>query len=315
MKAALLRLGFPYSIALMAALFCLPAAAAAPDDVREWMGRMSTALQELNYEGIFVHRSNDQMAAMHVRHLVDEQGEHEYLTTLTGVERRVVRASNSGFGSIPKDDAEGIGRYWDSIEGNYELRLAGRDRVAGRFTQVVIVKPKDQYRYGYRLWLEETTGLLLKSDLLDASGGVIEQVMFTSIKLLDESEVTHPPVEPAKPQPEAGTVASTEEGSGVEIDAWQVGQLASGFSLVDTHQAGPGRPVQRMTFSDGLASLSVFIEKMSEGDKPFEGISRRGAVSAFGVIVDGYQVTVVGEVPEVTVKMIGQSIRPKSVEE
>ncbi len=311
MAALLSRLGFPLSIPLLAAvLLYLPLASAADGggDVREWMGRMSSALQELNYEGVFVHRSKDQMSAMHVKHLVDERGEHEYLTTLTGVERRVVRASG-GFGGIPTDDAEGIGRYWESIEGNYELVLVGRDRVAGRFTRVILVKPKDRYRYGYRLWLEETTGLLLKSDLLDVTGGVIEQVMFTSIKLLDESEVVHPPVESKKTEDQAANSAAEQE-PGIDTAAWQVDQLASGFALVDVHKAGPNRSVQRMTFSDGLASLSVFIEKMDEGDKPFEGLSRRGAVNAFGVVVDGYQVTVVGEVPEATVRMIGGSIRP-----
>ncbi len=312
MMAALSRLGFPLFVALFVALLYLPAAVAetpAEDDVRDWMGRMSSALQDLNYEGIFVHRSKDQMSAMHVKHLVDERGEHEYLTTLTGVERRIVRASNSGFGAIPDGGEAGVGRYWESIEENYELLLAGQDRVAGRFTTVVLVKPKDSYRYGYRLWLEETTGLLLKSDLLSVAGEVIEQVMFTSIKLLNDDEIVHPPIEPSKTQDQASVVAHGIDEK-IDPDAWQVGQLASGFTLVDVHRAGPDHSVLRMTFSDGLASLSVFIEKMGEQEKPFEGLSRRGAVNAFGAVVDGYQVTVVGEVPETTVEMIGHSVRP-----
>lgn len=271
---------------------------------RDWMARMSKALQELNYEGVFVQRSGDQMVAMHVKHLVDEKGEYEYLTTLTGPERRVVR-QNRGFGAIPHDDEEGVARYLDGIENNYELSMVGRARVAGWPAVVLVVKPRDQYRYGYRLWLENSTGLLLKSDLMDKDGHVVEQVMFTSMKLLSEEEAAHPPVE-AKP-----SNSSPEEafaGEEKEQEAWSVGQSIPGFALVDSFEDRHNH-VRRLTYSDGLASFSVFVEKAREGEKPFEGISRRGSVSAFGILVDGHQVTVVGEVPEQTVRLVGQSVQ------
>ena len=271
---------------------------------RDWMARMSKALQELNYEGVFVQRSGDQMVAMHVKHLVDDSGEYEYLTTLTGPERRVVR-QNRGFGAIPHDDEEGVARYLDGIENNYELSMVGRARVAGWPTVVLVVKPKDQYRYGYRLWLEQGTGLLLKSDLVDKDGHVVEQVMFTSMKLLSDEEAAHPPVEEQQ-----SSTAEQEEGTKDEEqkEDWTIGQSIPGFALVDSFE-DRHKHVRRLTYSDGLASFSVFVEKAREGEKPFEGISRRGSVSAFGVLVDGHQVTVVGEVPEQTVRLIGQSVQ------
>ncbi len=291
---------------LLALLVNAGPAAASSKEARDWVGRMSSALQSLNYEGIFVHRSEDRLSAMHVRHLVDERGEHEYLTTLTGVERRVVRNSG-GFGGIPREGSEEGAGYWDNIEQNYRLAVAGRDRVAGRFTRVITIEPKDGYRYGYRLWLEEPTGLLLKSDLLDGDGRVIEQVMFTSLKLLGEDEIEHPPVE----RDSAGEGQATPpagSGGGIEPPPVRVGRLPPGFSLVEGVDPFPQEGMRRLTFSDGLASISVFVEPLKEGERPFEGLSRRGAVSAFGAVVDGYQIMVVGEVPEATVKMMGTSI-------
>ncbi len=271
---------------------------------RDWMVRMSKALQELSYEGVFVQRSGDQMVAMHVKHLVDEEGEYEYLTTLTGPERRVVR-QNRGFGTMPHDDEEGVARYLDGIEKYYELSMVGRARVAGWPAVVLLVKPRDQYRYGYRLWLENSTGLLLKSDLMDSNGHVVEQVMFTSMKLLRDEEVVHPPVEADADGPESSGVS---EGAEQGPEEWSVGQTIPGFVLVDSFE-DRDKQMRRLTYSDGLASFSVFVEKAREGEKPFEGISRRGSVSAFGILVDGHQVTVVGEVPEQTVRVIGQSVQ------
>lgn len=69
-------------------------------------------------------------------------------------------------------------------------------------------------------------------------------------------------------------------------------------------------PVEHRIYSDGLASVSVFIEKNAEkGEDNLFGGSHMGAVNAHGRTLNGYHVTVVGEVPQATVKMIGESVR------
>jgi len=60
---------------------------------------------------------------------------------------------------------------------------------------------------------------------------------------------------------------------------------------------------------DGLASVFVYIEKLDVGKKRFVGSSYMGAVNIHGVVVDEHQVTVVGEVPAATVKMVADSIQ------
>jgi len=68
--------------------------------------------------------------------------------------------------------------------------------------------------------------------------------------------------------------------------------------------------VEHLVYSDGLAAVSVFIEKT---DRPAgvgsKGPSRMGAIHAYSKVMDGEQVTVVGEVPESTVAMIGESVK------
>ena len=71
------------------------------------------------------------------------------------------------------------------------------------------------------------------------------------------------------------------------------------------------RPVEHLVYTDGLAAVSVFVEKRGEDSKPFMlGPSRMGAVNALGSRVDDYQVTTVGEVPAETIALIGGSVTP-----
>lgn len=273
-------------------------------DARHWLVKMSTALQQLNYEGTFVYRADDELAAMQVSHQVGPHGDRELLRTLTGEKRESV-AENQQFNFFTnKADADGdsIAKHLAEVEKYYVLKLAEKDRVAGRSARVVLVNPKDEYRYGYRLWLDESTGLLLRSDLMAVDGRVIEQVMFTSM--------TVGKVSPRKISPKPNANVQGAGGANIKpvLNHWRVTKLPAGFSQIERpalKQEGEG--LHRI-FTDGLASVSLFVEKASAKEDAFVGVSRMGAVSAFGNVMDGHQLTVVGEVPEATVKMIGSSV-------
>lgn len=263
--------------------------------------RMSAALQELSYQGIFIYRRDEDLAAMKVIHLAHKEGERELLLTLTGEARETVRDSRR-FGLMGQQVAGRLA----GIDGYYQLAPVSRDRVAGRDAKLIAVAPRDQFRYGYRLWIDDKTGLLLKSDLLGEQGRVLEQVMFTSIELLPEKEkqrlLAETAGQPSDPQEPA--TASTGRLK------WIITTIPAGFQLITTRPTTPQGGVAHMIYSDGLASVSVFIESdLAANEKAFMGVSSMGAVNAYGNVVAGHQVTVVGEVPEITVKTIGQSIR------
>lgn len=282
---------------LLLLLWSVQSFAAPAGEARKQLERMSAALQELSYQGVFVYRRDDDLAAMRVVHLAGREGERELLLTLTGEARETLRDSRR-FGGMGQQRLAGV-------EDVYQLVLLSRDRVAGRDARLIAVTPRDQYRYGYRLWLDEKTGLLLKSDLLGEQGRVLEQVMFTSIELLPEKEKQRMLAETASqpaPADERGTLPAGRL-------KWTVSAVPPGFQLITTRSGTPQGGVAHMIYSDGLASVSVFIENdLTPQEKAFKGLSSMGAVNAYGSVVAGHQVTVVGEVPAATVKSIGQSI-------
>lgn len=276
-------------------------AAGSAAETRQQLERMSAALQELSYQGVFVFRRDEDLSAMRVIHLAHKEGEREVLLTLTGEAHESVRDSRR-FGFMGQQVA---GRL-SAIESFYQLAPVARDRVAGRDAKLIAVAPRDQYRYGYRLWIDDKTGLLLKSDLLGDQGRVLEQVMFTSIELLTEKEKQRLLAE------SGGQTGERSEGAAAPAgrSKWSITMVPAGFQLVNSRSTTPQGGVAHMIFSDGLASVSVFIEaQLQPAEKAFKGHSSMGAVNAFGNVVNGHQVTVVGEVPEITVKTIGQSIR------
>jgi sigma-E factor negative regulatory protein RseB len=185
--------------------------------------------------------------------------------------------------------------------------------VAGRKTVSVHIRPRDAYRYGYLLWADETSGLLLKASLFDDQGGMVEQYMFTQVSIgkpISESEL--------KPQYTAKEIVwqrADNEPPAPSTGQWVAARLPSGFSLsARLMRKLPGRkqPVEHLVYSDGLAVVSVFIERVDAEAKPnvLSGLTHMGAVHAFGKTIDGYQVTVLGEAPAKTVDMIGESVGP-----
>jgi sigma-E factor negative regulatory protein RseB len=196
----------------------------------------------------------------------------------------------------------------------YVYRLGGATRIAGLPCRLVDVEPRDDYRYGHRLCIAEDTGMLLKSEILDLEREVIEQMMFTSIRLMEAIPDEHFRPELA----EEGFVwhrAAGEESAAAPatVSRWTIGSLPPGFrikSQVERRIAASPLPVQHLIATDGVASVSVFVSRIESEQDLYHGVTGTGALNAYGTVVSDYQVTVVGEVPEATVVMIGESVAP-----
>jgi sigma-E factor negative regulatory protein RseB len=195
----------------------------------------------------------------------------------------------------------------------YDFAISGQDRIAGRPTIVVRIDPKDKYRYGYRFWLDAQHSLLLKSEMIGEEGEPVEHVMFTSLELVPDI-----PDAQLKPSLRGSHLTSmTEEAdkatkSGDGAARWQVTRMPEGFKSAGNQTRlmdGESGIVHHIVLSDGLASVSVYVEKRDPQKKHFVGSSFMGAVNVYGVVVDEHQVTAVGEVPNATVKMVAESIQ------
>lgn len=302
-------------------------AVASADDARQWLQKMSHAVETLNYEGTFVYLHAGHMDAMHIIHRYGPDGEQERLVSLTGAAREVIRNNRTVTCVLPDSKSVVVNKSLprtpfpgvlpDNLERltrNYSFQVLGSDRMTGMAARVIAIKPKDRFRYGHRLWLAKDNDLLLKSDLTDQHGVPVEQVMFTHLTVKD-----HIPESVFKPKLK-GKDFTWYRSTGAKVPSatedtvqWQVADLPSGFRLVhhSRHRLPSGENlVDHMVYSDGLATVSVYIEKPDADDRGrLQGVSSMGALNAYGGMVDGYRVTVVGEVPEATVKMIGRSVR------
>jgi sigma-E factor negative regulatory protein RseB len=302
-------------------------AAAQGDDALHWLDRMSQAVQQRNYVGTFVYLHNGRMETMRVVHRNDEQGERERLYSLTGVAREVLRDNETVTCILPDRESvmvraskprSPLRSKWlqdlDRLARYYDIRFEGEDRIIGRLARVIAVQPRDHYRYGHRLWLDVESDLMLKSMVQDEQGRTVEQMMFTELELPD---IIHDEeLQPALSGQDFTWQDHRDEGPATAVALsdlhWEIGQLPHGFDLQHHNRyARPGQAdlLEHLVYGDGLASISVYIEAADPEEEPLEGSSRRGAVNAFGTLVDGFQVTAVGEVPAQAVELIARSVR------
>ena len=305
--------------------------AADADEIRGMLDRMVRTSRSLDYIGTFVYHSGSMIQSMKIIHRADPGGSHERLVALSGAPREVIRDGERVTCIFPDDRAVVVtrrrpGRLYpsttfdpevaiDSAIGDfYILTSDGTGRVADREVNVISVRPKDRYRYGLRLAVGRETGLLLKMELLDSNSTALEQIVYTHLELPASI-----PDEALKPRiSDAGYTryeAGDPEGAGHDPAArareWTIGWLPDGFRMTDeSHGRIPpgGDAVIHRVYSDGLASLSIFIEPALEADDRIEGPSSVGAVNAYSRVMDGHLLSVVGEVPGIAVQRVAASI-------
>jgi sigma-E factor negative regulatory protein RseB len=205
-------------------------------------------------------------------------------------------------------------RFEASLEANYRLELGDRVMVIGRPTQQLAVNPRDGYRFGYRLWIDEESRIPVRTDLCDADGRVLEQVLFTALKV----GVALPDAA-FRPDVDASAFtrvrqAGRAESTPAEELPWRLVQLPPGFRVSaagEQQLAGSEQPVTHLVLSDGLASVSVFIEgPPTPPRQPTVGEGRVGSAFAYSKVIAGHQVTAVGEVPPQTVEFIASGVAP-----
>ncbi len=327
MKPPIPSTGTDMSILRRTWLFALafavtPAHAHFGDDPDTWLEQMETALETINYRGTFVYIHGEQAETMLVYHRVGPEGTRERLVSLNGSAREVLRNRDEVKCILPDDKAVFVEKRHDGgtlTRGiplaalrngkHYEFELLGNGRIAGRSAQQVAIKPRDGFRYGYQLWLDDETALPLRSELLDDSGQPIEKMMFTEIEI--GVEIDDALLESAVSSEGftwhvrgGGDEAVAERATPVEF-----GELPPGYRIVSAEtRPESAEPSWHLVLSDGLASVSVFAEPLAEGKPSLDGLSRIGAVNAFGIRLNEHHVTVVGEVPEATVKAIGEAV-------
>jgi sigma-E factor negative regulatory protein RseB len=326
----------PYTV-IGALALALPHLSLAGDDARDWLLKMNRALATRNYEGTFFHLSEGRVETMRVVHRVKAGRITERLLSLDGSGREFVRTNDELTCYLPdqhtvlvqpsEDRGPFLGslpRFGADVDQFYRIELLPPSHVLGRPARVIAVNPKDQFRFGYRLWLDENTAMPLKTQLCDSRGQVIEQILFARLEMpenIPDSELT-PAVHTAgmrwvRQGPSRDTGSSA-------LAAFRASELPPGFHLTVAGAqtlGGATVPAAHLVYSDGLATVSVFVEAQpdrnsggeengrAQPEPPMQGLARVGSGFAFSTVVQGHQVTAVGDVPAQTVEFIAQSVK------
>jgi len=304
----------------------LPAPATAGEAL-EWLLRIHRAAQELTYDGTFVYQHGGKLDTMRVFHRVDKGVVTARLVSLTGPAREVIRTNDEVLCYLPDQksvyvehrrlDGKGflaiVPERLADLEQNYTVELGKSARVAGRLAQQLTIRARDDYRYGYRLWADRETGLLVRAELVDERGRPLEQFMFTQITI--GAEIPDAALEPQTPVEGLTWYRDGEGAQEAPTKSWRAEQLPQGFRLsssVIRRLPLGNRVVEQLVYSDSLAAVSVFVERLGDRGTAgmLQGPVRMGALHAFGKVLDGHYVTVVGEVPPKTIAMIGDSLVP-----
>lgn len=306
--------------------------AAGSDDSRGWLERMGYALEHLNYEGTLVQLQGSDAAIMRIVHRVENGVQTERITAMDEVGREIIRRGEEVICILPDQQAVMVETRGDESDGTsplrqrfasgvrfderyYRLAIASGGKLVGRDTHVVTVRPTDNYRYGYRVWLDNATAIPLKVQIAGDDGVVVEQLLFSDISLPER-------IPASALEPSATTDSFTWRRSPAAADpapaiarvpmAWRADSLPPGFSLravSSRRHDDTAAALSHLVYSDGVASVSVFIESGVAAAEQGEGQSRMGGANAYTTVLEGNLITAVGEVPVRTVEAIARSIR------
>ncbi len=307
-----------------------PTKSAEPANIKDWLLRMHEASRKRSYVGTFVVSSTAAMSSARIWHVCQGDQQVERVEALTGPPRSVYRHNDQVHTFMPdiklmlSERRESLGMFPDLLKSAnsgiadfYTAKAIGVDRIAGIQTDVVELMPKDNLRFAYRIWAEAKSGLVLKLETLAGDGRVLEQAAFSELQL----DV------PLKMDKLLKMMGKTDgyrveklqlQKTTADTEGWVLKTPVQGFKSVSCYRrpmsgsvaAGHAEPMQ-WTFSDGLASVSLFIEPYdSRLHQPASSLSI-GATQTMTRRLDAYWLTVMGEVPLGTLQLFASGLERK----
>lgn len=312
-----MRVAFSWRrVGLLLALAVLAGRAMA-DQAQDWLEKAALATRLLNYSGVYVYQHGGHVELMRVLHRIDNGQEKERTEVIEGLPRRFLRIDKDVYCHLPNGkvrlERNSSSRFFPAILPEkpqdlsevYDVVLGGQERIAGVPVQVLRLKPRDAYRYGYEFWLDKRSGLPLKVSLVNAKGSTLSSFMFSEMQIgtapdanLFKNDLTGKQL----------IQASSDQPPAIK---WQVAPPPGYELLQSTLRNLPGRdqPVTHLLYSDGLSALSLFIEPASDTGISFKGLMVEGGIAVYSRLVEGYKVTAMGEVPSEALILTGNSVR------
>jgi sigma-E factor negative regulatory protein RseB len=301
------------------------ATATGPRSVNEWLMRMHEASRQRAYIGTLVVSAGASMSASRIWHVCDGEQQMERVDTLTGAPRTTIRRNSEVITFVPEtktawvEKRESLGLFPELlrtpsnlIPDFYGVSENGGERVAGYLADVVDIQPKDALRFGYRIWSEKKTGLVVKLQTLNEQGAVLEQVAFSELQM-DAPVSMGKLVRLMKDTKGYDVQRPSLKKTTAEAEGWRLKEPVPGFLSMSCHTRevadtpGAVAPMQ-WVFSDGLASVSLFIEPFDPQRHSQEKTLVSGATHSLTRRMDAYWITAIGEVPTATLRRLAYAL-------
>lgn len=295
-------------------------------EVQAWLKKIQSAAQRLNYSGTFIYQQGNQVRSSRIAHIVDGKNEIEKLEILDGKPREYIRHNDEIAFYMPEAKVVLLEKRVtqdvfpsilaanpQDLANHYHLKRVEPARIAGRDCQAILLDPKDNWRFGYMLWADKATGLLLRAQTLNEKNEVIEQISFSQLFIGN--------VEPGRVKPSFGNTSGWRIESAsttpAHLNGWIIRWVPPGFKKTrelkrtvadpaSTSRSGHMKEVVQVVFSDGLAAVSIFIEPGTQSRT--EGSMQQGATNIMGKRQGDFWLTIVGEVPSNAIRQVANSI-------
>mgnify|MGYP000451120337 CR=1 FL=1 len=274
------------------------------------LAKLANAVTKLEYRGLVTFEHVGVMETLEVVHGVRNGEEVERIRYLTGSPRELV---SRGHDARCRRDGSPLSRagLWSSsglqnVQQLYQFTIRGEERIADREAVILQARPRDPHRFGVVISVDRETGLPLKSILVAPAGRVLERFQFVELDLspIDDSDL----------QPQSNS-ARENDGSGhcgTLVSRWHLSWVPQGFKAVAARELTDG---EMLVFSDGLSAFTVFVQKLGP-EMNYKGRAVRGATVAYmdhiEVKDERYTITVVGEIPDTTARMVAQAVAAKN---
>lgn len=312
------------SLSTVAILTLTNSSVMAQDSPAEWLERMASAVTSTSYQGTVIRQQRGKSEALKVVRTTIEGVINERVASQEGNGMEIIRVGDEVHCILP-DQKTVLVEGWTNQSALftnlprsevtstplYDLSLVRQGRIAGRNAVLLAIRPHDEYRYAHRIWLDESSGFPLQTEILGLNGELIEEIKFADISISDD--ISREALGPSIDLTGFTWYREHERGGAVDVETdWVCGDLPPGFSAISTRTealAGESGEEQstHIVYSDGVATVSVFISPGAGRNN--DGWAAVGTANSFTVQVDGHEVTAFGEVPGITVQRIASSMR------
>lgn len=304
--------------ALLFTLFCTFSASAEEVSPKQILEKMAQSVNSLNYEIAFVQTSSTNMDSFRYRHIKRDNKTYAQLVTLDGEQQEIIqrdnlvsyfqlgsRAFTLNSGSIVDALPSVIRSNFDKLSEHYDFIMMGENRVAGRFTDTIRIVPKDDFRYQYVVFIDEENGLLLRSDMLDREGKLLDQFRVVTLYIDDRlkgltdylNKVSMPPL-------------LNETPNSVSSLSWKADWLPSGFTKIRHSQdLFESEIIDSALFSDGLFTFTLYVTKAENPQPKQDQTWKQGEYTLYSEVIGDKEITFIGQLPIATAKRIVQEVK------